>query len=318
MFTVFRLLPEQPDLDQFRNEAELLLCACHTGDADALSRFDHWLLRGKSFDPLTVKLSDAQVVVAQEHGCRSWPQFVELIRDKSNEGRDPESFRQARDAIRSDAFELLLVLLQQHPKLAQTRSLEADEARQTLLHYAAGHGTVEMAQALVAAGARLDALTLPFDMTPLAGALYEGNTEVALYLAARAEPPFNFSIAAGLGRLDQLQTLIGDRDELPPYLEPDVYDPMRSLASAFRYACGNGQLAVVKYLLELGLDVNVRLQDGATGMHLAAYLGHRELVQFLLEQGADKTAHDQKFDGSPAGWAATFGHREIATLIAAY
>jgi hypothetical protein len=30
----------------------------------------------------------------------------------------------------------------------------------------------------------------------------------------------------------------------------------------------NGRVAVVEYLLDLGLDVSVRLQDGATGMHL--------------------------------------------------
>ena len=115
-----------------------------------------------------------------------------------------------------------------------------------------------------------------------------------------------------------LRTLVGERDNLPPYLEPGIHDSTRSLAHAFRYACSNGQLAVVEYLLDLGLDVNVRFQDGATGMHLAAYLGHADLVRFLLQRGADKTIRDQKFGADPVGWAAEFGHHDIVALIAAF
>jgi ankyrin repeat protein len=311
----FRVLPGQPDLAQYRKQAKELLRACREGDSEALDRFDSWLFRGKPFDPKNLKLSDAQVVIAQEHGCSSWPKFVERIRDKLSKNRDSPAFREARDAIRNKDLESLRSLLRESPELACTRSVEPDEAQQTLLHYVAERGSVDMARELVAAGARLDAVTLPFDMTPIGCALYEGNTKVALYLAERDDRPLSIDRAAGLGRLDALRSLIGEHDTLPPYLTPGVYDPMRSLAHAFRYACSNGQLAVVEYLLDLGLDVNVRLQDGATGMHLAAYLGHRDLVQLLLRRGADKTIRDQKFGGDPAGWAATFGHHDIAALI---
>jgi ankyrin repeat protein len=241
-----------------------------------------------------------------------------MIRDKLAEKRDPESFRQARDAIRNNDPESLQILLRQSPELAHTRSREPDEAQQTLLHYVAERGSVEMARQLVAAGARLDAATLPFDMRPVGSALYEGNTKVALYLAQHDSEPLSITRAAGLGRLDVLRTLIGEHGTLRPYLQPGVHDPMRALASAFRYACANGQLAIVGYLLELGLDVNVRLQDGATGMHLAAYLGHTELVRFLLHRGADKTIRDDKFDADPAGWAAEFGHHDLAALITGF
>jgi ankyrin repeat protein len=317
----FRSLAEKPDLDQYRKQAKQLVRACRAGDPEALDRFDSWLFRGKPFDPTKVKLNDAQVVIAQEHGCRSWPKFVERIRDKRAERRDSPSFRQARDAIRNNDLETLRTLLRQSPELARMRSKEPDEAQQTLLHYVsyvAEHESVEMARELVAAGARLDAVTLPFDMTPMAGALYEGNTKVAFYLAEQDREPLDITSAAGLGRLEVLRNLIGEHDTLPPYLEPGVHDPMRTLAHAFRYACLNGQLAVVEYLLDLGLDVNVRLQDGGTGMHLAAYLGHADLVRFLLQRGADKTIRDQKFGGVPEGWAATFGHHDIAALIAAF
>jgi ankyrin repeat protein len=313
----FRSLPEHPDLDQYRKQAKELLRACHAGGPQALDRFDSWLFQGKPFDPTTMRLHDAQVVIAREHGCGSWLEFVEMIREKRAERRDSESFRQARNAIRNDDLESLRALVRQFPELARTQSQEPGEAHQTLLHYVAERGNVAMARELVTAGARIDAVTLPFNMTPIGSALYEGNTKVALYLAEHHREPLGITRAAGLGRLDELRALIGEHGHLRPYLQPGVHDPTRSLASAFRYACANGQLAVAEYLLDLGLDVNVRLQDGATGMHLAAYLGHADLVRLLLRRGADKTIRDDKFDSDPAGWAAEFGHHDLAALIAA-
>jgi ankyrin repeat protein len=314
----FRSLPEQPDLDQYRTQAKELLRACRASNPQAMDRFDSWLFDGKPFDPTKLRLSDAQVVIAREHGAGSWPKFVEMIRDKRAERRDSQPFQLARDAIRNNDPGALRRLLGQSPELARTRSKEPDEAQQTLLHYVAERGSVEMARELVAAGARLDAVTLPFDMTPLGSALYEGNTSVALFLAEHDTEPLSLNRAAGLGRLDALRALIGEHRNLPPHLHSGVHDPMRSLARAFRYACSNGQLAVVEYLLDLGLDVNVRLQDGATGMHLAAYLGHTELVRLLLQRGADRTIRDVKFDSTPAGWAAEFGHHDLAALIATF
>ena len=50
------------------------------------------------------------------------------------------------------------------------------------------------------------------------------------------------------------------------------------------FAAYNGQLAVVQYLLEQGVDIN----NGDIPLVLAAATGHFAVVQYLLEQGADK------------------------------
>src|SRR5262245_17984615 len=136
----FRSLPERPDLDQYRQQAKELLRACRGRDAEAMERFDSWLFAGKPFDPAKLKLNEAQTVIAREHGCGSWPKFTERIRDKLAEKRDPESFRQAREAIRTNDLESLQALLRRFPELAHTRSQEPDEAQQTLLHYVAERG----------------------------------------------------------------------------------------------------------------------------------------------------------------------------------
>lgn len=58
-------LPDRPDLDQLRRQARELLRAAADGDSRAVAK-----LRAVSE---RVTLSAAQLAVAREHGCRSWP-----------------------------------------------------------------------------------------------------------------------------------------------------------------------------------------------------------------------------------------------------
>ena len=54
-----------------------------------------------------------------------------------------------------------------------------------------------------------------------------------------------------------------------------------------------------------------------TALHLAAYDGSRELVDVLLELGADPNVRDRDFDATPAGWARHAHHDELADHLAA-
>jgi len=49
--------------------------------------------------------------------------------------------------------------------------------------------------------------------------------------------------------------------------------------------------------------INQRDELGATALHHAAFGGHRDVVEALVEQGAEINARDSKFRGTPAGWA---------------
>jgi ankyrin repeat protein len=48
----------------------------------------------------------------------------------------------------------------------------------------------------------------------------------------------------------------------------------------------NSWLPAVKYCLELGAEINARDMFGYSALHAAAYRGDKELVKFLIEQGA--------------------------------
>jgi ankyrin repeat protein len=71
-----RQLPVRPNLEQYKKQAKELVRACREGDADTLLR-----LRAHSQHAAAghVALSDAQLVLAREHGFESWPKFAAHI-----------------------------------------------------------------------------------------------------------------------------------------------------------------------------------------------------------------------------------------------
>ena len=44
-------------------------------------------------------------------------------------------------------------------------------------------------------------------------------------------------------------------------------------------------------------------ESGATPLHYATLNGHRQIVQLLLERGADINSTDSQFGATPSGWA---------------
>ena len=59
------------------------------------------------------------------------------------------------------------------------------------------------------------------------------------------------------------------------------------------------RLATMRFLVEQGADVNWACNDGITPLMVAANFGDTDMIQFLVDQGADLSAHDlgKKNDG---------------------
>ena len=49
--------------------------------------------------------------------------------------------------------------------------------------------------------------------------------------------------------------------------------------------------------------VKARDSTGATALHVAAFQGHRAIVDLLLTSGAEINARDDRFGATPMGWA---------------
>jgi hypothetical protein len=71
-----RELPSRPDLEHYRNEAKSLVRAFRAGDASACNRAVAVLGVGAGRRFL---LSDAQFVLAREHGMDSWSEFRRVV-----------------------------------------------------------------------------------------------------------------------------------------------------------------------------------------------------------------------------------------------
>ena len=60
------------------------------------------------------------------------------------------------------------------------------------------------------------------------------------------------------------------------------------------YACCVGKMFMVKDAINNGSDLNETDEDGITPLHAAARDGNIEIVRFLIELGADKNLPDNK------------------------
>jgi len=68
----------------------------------------------------------------------------------------------------------------------------------------------------------------------------------------------------------------------------------RSVVMPLHAAVQHRRKNVVVWLLEHGANVNARTEDGSTALALAAYNGDLEMVKMLIERGADPSVKNQQ------------------------
>ncbi|CAH8475125.1 unnamed protein product [Heterobilharzia americana] len=119
-------------------------------------------------------------------------------------------------------------------------------------------------------------------------------------------------------------TIVGNSDQqamehntlCPTSLRAENNPPISSFNGQIFDACRNGDVALVKCLLETGIDVNLNDTSGrkSTPLHFAAGYGRRDVVSLLLDNNADVSARDE---GGliPLHNACSFGHVEVVHLL---
>jgi hypothetical protein len=158
-----------------------------------------------------------------------------------------------------------------------------DEHGETPLHWAASSDDVDVARALLDAGADPHAANGSIG-TPLDNAIGYGCFAVAHLLAARGVAIDKLWHAAALGRLDRLEELLA--------LNPEE----EQISQAFWHACAASQRRAAERLLGAGADLDW-VPHYADGTPLDAANGHpirqQNIIDWLQEQGAS-TAHPDR------------------------
>lgn len=92
----------------------------------------------------------------------------------------------------------------------------------------------------------------------------------------------------------------GNIDQLKKLLNPkNLNQTDENGMSLIMWACDRGYTDIVKFLLELGSDVNLQDSDGQTCLHYAVSCEHSEIVKILInESKIDTTIQD--IDGQSA------------------
>jgi ankyrin repeat protein len=227
------------------------------------------------------------------------------------------------DAVKSGDLDAVTAALQQNPELTRF----AGDYAKTGLHWAAEFDRVEVARALLDAGADIEAVT-SWAATPLEWAATMGSRRVGDLLLSRGARGLSLVVAAGLGMLDEVRARVeagldlgsderhgayrAADDEWPPDTAHRLGD---GVSHALYAAARNGHTPVVEYLLQRGANVDAKGFFGGTALHWAAINGHRSTVELLLAWGARRDIRDARFDGIPSDWAVEGGHEALAERL---
>ncbi|MEO8025942.1 MAG: ankyrin repeat domain-containing protein [Bryobacteraceae bacterium] len=173
-------------------------------------------------------------------------------------------------------------------------------------HPAAAGVQVALIEALLDAGAAIDGAGADKWGTPLMTALLFGFPDAAYALARRGAHVDLLSAAAGLGNIDQVQSML-----------PSA--PLEDRHSALAISAQLGQVNVVRLLLDAGEDPNrynpPNQHAHSTPLHQAIAAGHIDVVRMLVERGARLDIKDTIFKGSPLGWAEHCNKPAIADYL---
>jgi hypothetical protein len=329
-------LPVRPDLQQLQRQAKELLRAIRAGDASAIAGLrDH---HPESIDPSTMKLADAQFVLARSYGASSWTRLVHGVRLAEAIWRDDrESVRTLITANPALIHEHVLIRTDSNwgPPMTYAANLGRDEIIRLL--YDHGARDLESAAGRAALQGMVGTLNMIYDLAgrpsleklTLAGPAYTLSVEgtaALLALGARIVGP------AGIDH-NTMEHLLGTDSRKPAakhrilemYVEHGFDPPDTPVMALHR-----GRIDLIEMHLARDPDLLTRTftiaevfplapacardpytaqgtpVHGTTLLHIAAYFDELEIAEWLLDRGMDPDARAARDADGFGGYTALF------------
>ncbi len=356
-----RRLPSNPNLDHLKYQAKDLLKdhgSPNPGVAQRIREFHPRFGRASDaeiFDA-RLRLSDAQLTIAREHGFPSWARLKRHIEKPTLSDRlDLPHQQRIENAIFRRAVELLdagdvaglRAHLNQQPNLVHQHVVfEGGNyfRNPTLLEFVAENpvrrGTlpaniVDVTKVILDAGPSQSALNETLMLVSTGSVPRECRAQlplIDLLCDYGADPNSAVQAAALHGELEAVNALIGRgaRINLPVASALGrIEDARRLLAGAngeerhlaLSLAADFGHVEIVRLLLDTGEDPNrynpVGGHSHTTPLHQAAGAGHDEVVRLLIERGARLDLKDLLWQATPADWARHAGRTKLEAYLRA-
>lgn len=236
-----RQLPVKPNLEHLREQAKELLRRVHQGDTAALELF-HSLVSFSA--PASLKLADAQYVIARDHGFQSWPKLKEHVESVARVLQPAEMLTAA---IRAQDAEKTARLLLSHPELKAQINLPLASygAGMQALLAAVQYSDRKIIDVLLHAGADINARSHWW--AGGIGALDECSPDMAAFLMERGAA-LDAHSASRLGMLDKLQEFVAADSEVVGVRGAHGQTPLHFAST----------VEIAQYLLEHGADIDAR------------------------------------------------------------
>ncbi len=199
--------------------------------------------------------------------------------------------------------------LARRPDLVKARGTEGD----TPLHVAAYCNDARIGALLVARGADPNATYGESGHTALSWAVTCHALDFANAMA-RLGVEADLFCAAGMGSTERVRSWFDDHGALRPNaartgstrlaangsrLPCPPASPTEQVSDALYIACRNGHADVVKLLLTKSPDLAFRAYHGGTPLHWAHFSGSNDVVDLLMQAGADDTLRDDVLRVTP-------------------
>ena len=248
---------------------------------------------------------------------------------EDNDGRRDVKWTPLQVAIQKGYLEIVLLLLEggANPEL---RDHNDD---QTALYLVSSHGYSEVVRPLIDHGADPNAKCrdchdggFEVKWTPLHAAIQKGYLHIALLLlegGADTETRSNWDetalyMASYHGYADVVRLLIDRGADLNTICKDRDGNDVKLTPLLITIHKGHRDIALL--LLEGGADTETRRKWDETALHMASYRGYADVVQSLIDRGADLNTICKNCDGNDVKWTPLLiaihkGHRDIALLL---